>query len=562
MRLPYGISHFPTLVEEGYEFIDKTHHLAKLEAFENPFVFYLRPRRFGKSLWISLLEHYYGKQHAGKFEQWFGNYAVGSVPTPKAHQYSVLVFDFSAIPTHPPEQTIQGFTQQVKYGLTDFMDTYGDIDEKRRESILSHSEASVMIGDFFSAYKQHSICLLIDEYDQFANELLAFDFQNFTSFVGRNGFVRKFYERLKITTRQGIVKRMFITGVSPITLDSLTSGFNIASNLSLEPDFIDMMGFCDEEVRGWVHRMDPGRETEDSLMSVLRTWYDGYCFDPELSHRVYNPDMTLYCLRSFNAQKRFPKQMLDTNVASDYGKLRRLFQIQNPTKNYEVLDQLLEQGHVLASLIPQFSFEREFTRDDFVSLLFYAGLLTFDSPNGDQFRIPNYVIKGLYLDFLREVIGTRYQITSLLDTVGKAVLALVHEKSMAPLVAELERTLEQLSNRDFRQFDEKYIKLLLMSFLNHHKGYYLKSEPEVSNRYADLVMIPHSHKGDSATFVFELKYLKKSAANQLATVTEKGKQQLSDYLRSEEIQRLPNPVGWLLVFVGAEASVVMPVKAS
>ncbi|MBF0352995.1 MAG: AAA family ATPase [SAR324 cluster bacterium] len=404
LRLPYGISHFPKLVNENYHFIDRTPFLEKLENLPEAYLVFLRPRRFGKSLWISILHHYYGLEHKHRFGELFGKYRIGQQPTPLAGTYHVLRFEFSGIHTDTPESTRQGFAFNVLSGLRNFEQDYG----LTPLDFADNLEASQLLKQFLDQHKDKKIYLLIDEYDHFANEILGFQFDHFSDMVSGNGFVRKFYEAIKEATGRGIIDRMFITGVSPVTLDSLTSGFNIAKHLSLSKIFHPMMGFTEEETREIFQGVGCTEDRIEAVMADARKWYNGYRFEPDCP-RFYNPDMVLYFANEYSHELKYPREMLDVNIASDYGKIRRLFDLRDRQRNHEVLDQLMREGCLYSSLTSQFSFDKRFTTQDFISLLFYLGLISIDQDMGNRlrFKIPNYVMEGLYWQFFAEVLEER-----------------------------------------------------------------------------------------------------------------------------------------------------------
>jgi len=218
IKLPYGISNFERLVRDKYYYIDKTKYIEQLEENPEPYIFFLRPRRFGKSLLVSQLRYYYGLEHKDQFDHIFGNYYIGKHPTPGANKYHVLHFEFSRIDTSSEDSTFHGFLENVKDGIVEFITQYGHITDSERINILSSKKPNTMLMKLFRAYRKSNIYVIIDEYDHFANEILAFNFDTFNSFVSENGFVRKFYETIKAATSDGIVDYFFGTGVTPITL--------------------------------------------------------------------------------------------------------------------------------------------------------------------------------------------------------------------------------------------------------------------------------------------------------------------------------------------------------
>ncbi|MEM6697625.1 MAG: AAA family ATPase, partial [Bacteroidota bacterium] len=309
IKLPYGISNFETLAKDDFYFVDRTSYIEQLEQFGSRYLFFLRPRRFGKSLFISMLEHYFGIQHKEKFEQIFGQYYIGQKTTELANQFLILKFDFSQIDTATFESTYRGFLNNVKHGILSFIGSYGQYFSKQdEEEVRSGKTPEGVLQSLLRIFNLNregkKIYLLIDEYDHFANEILSFRFQDFIKMVGQNGFVRKFYEAIKVGTHSGAIDRLFVTGVSPITLDSLTSGFNIATNISTYEEFNAMIGFKEEEVQDILRGIEvPDNQLVD-ILDLMRNWYNGYLFSKRGAEKVYNSDMVLYFGLEYNRNQK------------------------------------------------------------------------------------------------------------------------------------------------------------------------------------------------------------------------------------------------------------------
>jgi hypothetical protein len=562
IRLPYGISNFKKLVTENYYYVDRTSYIEKLEYANEPYIFFLRPRRFGKSLFISVLWHYYGLEFSDQFSQLFAKYYIGKNPTPKANSYAVLYLEFSRIDTSTKETTFEGFLSNVRWGVEDFLDRYTEFDAAKKEQILSHSLPNEILKHLFQAFRKHnqSIYVLIDEYDHFANEILAFNFDHFSEFVSRNGFVRKFYEAIKEATGRGIVDRLFVTGVTPITLDSLTSGFNIATNFSTHYYFHEMMGFTETEVKTLLQQVThkDNAKQQAPVLANLKKWYNGYLFSGRANTRLYNPDMVLYFLKEYAYNNYYPDNIIDINIASDYGKIRNLFSLGTKEHHKKVLDDLIENGLIEGILTAQFSFEKEFTSDDFISLLFYLGLLSLKEAALSRIRFcfPNYVIKELYLEFFIQSLKQQYQLDFEINDVRDKLEAMAQNNEVAPFTSLIENTLENLSNRDFISFNEKYIKAIFVSFASLSNLYFIKSEPEIEQKYPDIMFLYRPPYFPNYQFLIELKYLKKTQANKLKQITNDAKNQIKDYLALEEIKNLENLKSWVIVFVGKKAEVI------
>ncbi len=569
MKLPYGQSNFRN-VATAYYYVDRTMYIEKLEQQANTYLFYLRPRKFGKSLFVSMLEYYYGLQHKGEFERIFGKYYIGQHPTPLANSYLVLVLDFSGIQTDSKENVLQAFTSRLRNAIKDFFNEFRDVFQPEDEYLLheAHMPADVLDTCFTAVKKRlpgRKLYILIDEYDHFANELMAFRLEDFKEIVSRNGFVRKFFEVIKEESRGGLVERIFATGVSPITLDSLTSGFNIAEKITTELNFHQMMGFTEVEAKALLAEAGVKEADMPSVIADLRGWYNGYLFHPDAQERLYNPNMLIYFANAYQRHQRYPEKLLDENIASDYGKIQQLLGAAGEEMSLAMLEEVLAKAYVRANLTGMFTFEREWTSDDLTSLLFYLGVLTVRGRalgGGWAFAVPNQVIKQLYLGYFAEVLRRRSELPiAMYDAIKEAVVALSVEADVGPLLAVVERVLERMSNRDARAgFGENHLKAVFAALLTPSQVYLVRSEPEASQRYVDLLCTGLPGVRIRWNVAFELKYLKKSEAGQLAAKAEAARAQLEDYLRTEDLKHIPHLAAYAMVFVGPKAEWVERVQ--
>ncbi|MCB0845837.1 MAG: AAA family ATPase, partial [Bacteroidetes bacterium] len=437
---------------------------------------------------------------------------------------------------------------------------------KDKQDILDKPAPEIMIGSLFTYAQQPEIPLIyvvIDEYDHFTNELISFRLIEFQEIVSENGYVRKFYEVIKTATQEGVVDRFFATGVAPITLDSLTSGFNIGKNISLRPHYNEMMGFTEEEVGDILKSIDIPISKIDEMTEEIRRWYNGYLFHPRGNKRVYNSDMVLYFATEYAQYQNYPENLLDTNISSDYGKIGKLFRLGGEESGrLKILEQLLKEKDIYTQLTEQYSFARKFTEYDFLSLLFYMGLLTIKGTyrSGIHLQIPNDVIRQLYFQYFSELLERRLDFKSETIKVETAVEEFAWENNPQSLVKLLGKTLEQLSNRDWPKFDEKHLKTILITYLYSVGIYHIQSEPEVNQKYPDILLRRRPPYEPPYQLMIELKFLKKKDASQLETVSDQGRNQLKTYLKSEEIKDLENLRAWLWVFVGTKAVVVEEVE--
>lgn len=561
LRLPYGISHFGTFAEGGYYYVDRTKYIETLESLPYRYVVLLRPRRFGKSLLVSTLDYYYDEKHEADFQKNFAPYYIGQHPTADANKYLTLVLNFSGINTDSKESTYQGFLANVKNGVLHFLNKYtAYFTAKEAIEILKIKTPEGIIHTLFTKVESipnKKVYVLIDEYDHFANELIAFRFNYFKEIVSANGFVRKFYETLKIGTGTGVVDRIFITGVSPITLDGLTSGFNISTNLSDHILFNQCMGFTEEEVRIMYAGIGFEGKALDKAMEDAKKWYNGYLFHPK-GEAIYNPDMILYLGAYYVTSGEYPNDLLDENIASDYGKMRRLVRFGSESNiSHKVIQQVIETGEVTAKLIKKFSFDRTFDENNFVSLMYYLGLLTIKKKYYSNFifTIPNFVIQTLYYDYFKTLLEDRNNVLLPHNETLDAILALALENNIHPIIQLTESVLKQLSNRDAVGFDEKYIKTIFTTFFFMSQIYTIYNELETDRKYTDLLCTYRTPIEVNNQLLFELKYIKKEHAKKLKEITDAGRIQLQSYLKHDKIKQLENLKAWLVVFVGEKAVV-------
>ena len=570
IKIPYGISNFEMLVSEGYRYIDRTPFIETLENLSQRYLFFVRPRRFGKSLFLSLLEYYYGIQYKDKFEALFSTYYIGQHPTKGANQFLILKFDFSRMNTSSYDATYQSFLQNVKNGAIQFFGQYSQFFDKEDitkvdtftfpADVLQH----VLLMIELKANK-HKTYLLVDEYDHFANEILSFRYKEFSDMVSRNGFVRKFYEAVKVGTHTGVLNRIFITGVSPLTLDSLTSGFNISTNISLYEEFNGMMGFKEAEVAAILEEIEIPVDQLTIVLALMRKWYDGYLFAEEATEHIYNSDMVLYFASNYIRNKQYPKNLLDPNIASDYTKIRRLFRIKGQEEEHlKYLDELLQNGQIKAPLVELFEIDWRFDRKDFISLLYYTGVLTITGTDWAYaiFKMPNYVIEQLYYQYFYQIILERSQLIINPTNLNELMKSLATGNDMQPLVDYTQLILTELSNRDKMKFDERYIKLIFTSVFFTVGIYTIHNELEVkksptSRGYIDILLTIRQPYKTTYQFVIELKYVKKADADKAKEVQAAAVEQLQAYLQHDTyLQGLKNLRPYVVVFVGNEGAFV------
>ncbi len=558
-RIPSKSSNFASLIEENSYFVDKSAFITKLESINDKYIFFLRPRRFGKSLTLSMLEYYYGIQHKERFDKLLGQYYIGKPEntTPLRNSYHILTFNFSGIETDNRDQIISSFILRLVNGISQFNKDYGLLTSSDLDEIFSVKTASGVLTGFVTKLKQRGfnekIYLLIDEYDHFTNELFSFNTDHFKEIVSRNGWVRKFYETIKIYMGEGIVDRFFATGVTPVTLDSMTSGFNVAQNLTLHPDFHNMAGFTESELRGMIENTiyEEGKFDIDTVVTDMRAWYNGSKFSVESQERLYNPQMVISFLSRFSDSFTYPREMADINVTSDYKKISNILGLLPASESDSIIQEILNQQSISEKLTIQFNFELPYTRIEAISLLFYNGLLTIQ---GDRFQfydfvIPNYVIKVMYWEYFRYLFESRHKIQYDSIPIRDSLIEMSESGKINRLAAYVHSILKNLSNRDLQKFSEKNIKMIFMTLLMGNNAYFVKSEHENAEGYADLLLIPTKLNPGTDNFLLELKYLKKSSKETLEAEKAKALEQVKKYKSELEAEGLVCKT-YAVVFVG------------
>jgi hypothetical protein len=557
-KLPYGISNYRTIALEDYVYVDKTEYIERLERCNAPYLFFLRPRRFGKSLFTSVLNCYYDVKEKDNFDAYFGGTYIGKNPTKLRNRYLMLNFDFSGVNTDTPESMVKSFGNKTCGSIDLFAKKYG-IDYVCPEDIMP----SDMLNGLLNAVEtetQASVYVVIDEYDHFANELLSFQIDLFKESVSRTGFVRKWFEILKDHTKAS-VKRIFATGVSPVTLDNLTSGFNIASDITMNERFDGMMGFTWDEVR-WIIRsaaeFPVGEDEINELTETLAGYYDGYLFSEDGDTKIFNSNMILYYLNSYLTTEKAPKTLIDKNLTSDYAKLGNMFDLADDESSRRVLEAILKGETVSAAITEQFSMERDFTKDDLKSLLFYMGLLTIDSADVDSvnLRVPNTVMKDLYFTYFIKKLEDEAKYAIDAGDIRDAVKDIASKGSNEKLVSLTEELLYALSKRDYLHFNESHIHLIMYAYLSMSQLFTVKSEYEVPGGYIDVALFPNNRFPVEYYAMIELKHIKKSEYKKeggdkaVKTKLAEATAQLNRYAPAPEFSALPKLKKWALVFVG------------
>ena len=536
-RIPYGISNFEVLREEDYLYVDKTHYIELLDRYA-PYNFFIRPRRFGKSLFISMLENYYDINKKDKFEELFGDLYIGKNPTKNKNRFFVWKISFAGVDAgHGEEELRKSFNFKVSSAAREFLYKYGNLLGENKLPMEDMSAEMVVAHiSMLSKINNKQVFVLIDEYDNFANELITGGKQStYSGILHGEGFVKVFYKAIKDATADNF-NRIFMTGVSPIMLDDLTSGFNITMNYTLDQNLNAMMGFTRGEISYIMDEVDiENTELREKICTDMTQYYNGYKFNKNCKS-VFNPDMSMYFLNKYLAYNEYPEEMIDNNVKTDYGKVNQLAYNFN---DREALEEIITTGETSTMLVDRFNIHTMYSvKENFKSLLFYLGMLTIkeQGPLGTVLRIPNYVIKTIYWEQYFQSLNKDYNIQ--IQNIRIAVNEMRMNGNIQPLINLVSNILEDLSNRDLIKMDEKNIKMMLLTLLGVDSTYFIKSEDENNKGYVDIMLKRKIQFKDITKFqwIIELKYIKESERDTLEKVKEEGIKQLQGYAESKMVQ--------------------------
>ncbi len=536
LKMPYGISNYEKIINNGYYYVDKTKYIEKLENMPETSIMFLRPRKFGKTLFTSVLENYYDKNKKDKFESLYGNTYIGKNPTKNKNRYCILRFNFSGIDTSSEEATIRGFKNSTIESIKLFIGNY-NIDFYINEN----QEAEEILNSLFTAFllqkNEELIYVIIDEYDHFANELLGFYPERFRTLVSKNGKVRKWYEILKKGT-ETIVDRIFITGVAPITLDSLTSGFNIGTDITRDVDFNDMMGFTENELVDILNNQDISKEEQKEILPIMKENYDGYKFSLNAENQIYNSNMCLYFLSRYIRLKEIPNDLIDMNIASDYSKIGKMLDLCKGEKRLEILRKTVQGEKITNTIVEKFNPAIEFTEVDMISMLYYLGYLTISGNLAGipELTIPNKVMKEIYASYFMQLMNEEAEFRIDSSASQEILIQLATEGRIDKIVEVLRIYLNNLSNRDLIKFDEKYIKLIFYCIAMNISSYSTKSEMEVNRNYPDILLVPRDRTKGYKSIMVEFKYLKKGETAKLEDKQKEAREQIERYSEFEDIK--------------------------
>lgn len=536
--IPYGISDFKRIRNEGYYYIDKTAYIDQVET-AGSFVFFVRPRRFGKSLFVDMLKCYYDLIERDNFERYFGDLAVGKAPTINRNKYLVLPLDFSHVGSMGGNGLEEKFNTYVDAALDDFINRYRDSFPEGQFAGVTPEKKFKAVVD---AAKAHALplYLIIDEYDNFTNTLIrSAGSDPYRTITHSTGFYRSWFKMFK-----GSFDRIFMTGVSPVTLDDLTSGFNIATNISQDGTFNAMLGFSEEDVL-MIYRdfKGAGKFTTgepEEIVREIKPWYDGYCFSEEMVgvECVYNADMVLYHLKSMVCYGRPPKNMVDVNISTDYDKLETIVDLQRQAgaQNIEDVSPLTEElaakGEITFELVPSFPADAIIKPANFRSLFHYYGVLSMAARRRGQtfYRVPNACVEKQIFNYLRD----SYQRESEPDWLAWNDLAnrLAYDGAWEPFLRRLAEDFAGTTPIRGALDGEIRLQGYMQAEFGHLQYYLAKAELELGGGFCDFLLFPERvYHGDILhSYIIELKHSKADATDaELQAKAEEGIAQLRRY---------------------------------
>jgi hypothetical protein len=510
--LPYSIADFKKLIQQGYYYVDKTSFIKDIS--RTPIVVFLRPRRFGKSLLLSMLSYYYDINERDNFDTLFKGTWIANNPTPERGTYQVLSLDFSMLNSNT-DNLQEKFNDYCCAKVNDFIDSYKELyPEYLFQSVFECPtfEGKINRINNYAKRKGYSLCLIIDEYDNFTNTILASKGHDvYHAITHANGFYREVFKIFK-----GAFDRIIMTGVSPITLDDLSSGFNIARNITLLPKYNQVLGFSTNDVLEMVkYYQQIGLLPTDAtpLLNEMTAWYDGYCFSSEAlnsGQKMYNSTMVINYLMYYIENGRAPQNLLDSNTRTDYTKLHQLLKLDNLNGNRKrALVQIAQDGYTLGEVIDSFPADKLTDPNIFRSLLFYYGMLSFteDESSKPVLGIPNKNVRKLFFDYLTEEYNKILPIeTSTLEVIFKEAAT---EGKWKELVDFLCQRLHESSSIRCLIEGERNAQGFLMAYLSLSSYYLTEPEVEVNHGYCDFFLMPDFTKNPNIThsYIIELKYL-------------------------------------------------------
>ena len=513
--LPYGVADFVTVIEQNLYYVDKTMFIPELEKQPRN-LFFIRPRRFGKSIFLSMLYSYYDCTQSHKFQSLFGNLWIGQHPTPLQGKYQVLFLDFSQI-TGNIDKLETKFNSYLSINLDAFVRQYSEYYQAEMEEILAQEDFEEKMELIFKAAKAHQyhLYLIIDEYDNFTNVILNERGEKvYHAITHVDGFYRDVFKKFK-----GNFERIFMMGVSPVTLDDVTSGFNIGWNISIKPEFDEMLGFSTTDVVEMFtyykeHGSIPADSDIDAIVNDMKPWYDNYCFAEEAlkkKTRMFNCDMVLYYLRNYMDAGCPPEEMIDPNTRTDYGKMKKLLQFDKlDGERKGIIRKIAEEEQIVTQLYESFSAYQIPKAEIFPSLLFYYGMLTIKGTRGSKLilGIPNNNVRKQYYGYLEE----EYQAKAYVDVnqLTDYYYDMAYDGKWEEGLRFMADAYAKVSSVRDGIEAERNLQGFFMAYLNLNDYYITAPELELNHGYCDFFLLPDlTHYASQHSYILELKVLSK-----------------------------------------------------
>ena len=539
----YGVADYALLRKKNGWFIDRT---AKIRDLENTrYAVFLRPRRFGKSLLLSILRAYYDVLFADRFDEFFAGTDIGANPTEERGTYLVLYFNFSAV-AKDARQVERSFNDYTSLCIDTFARNYGGrLPDGLADRVLASAGctgklAVVTQGLIGTGLKLY---VLIDEYDNFTNTILAESGLNaYNDLCHGDGFFKQFFTNLKDATTgvDAPVSRLFITGVSPVTMDDVTSGFNIGTNISLEPQFADFTGFRHDDLRAMAEYYAPrcGFDADKAYAAALR-WFDNCRFGSPDAPSLANTTLVLNFFDKLVRVKVWPDDMVDENLRTDYAKIRHLVTVDRRLNgNFHVLENLLSGGSLEEPLVKSFQAHELSKKENFTSLLYWLGITTITGRDFElvRFGIPNETLKELAAKMIPDAYSDIYKIDGRVFDVNKELVAFARRgrwKGFIDILSGIVK--ENFAVRDSVE-GEKVVQSTLVALLMAAKGpYFVTHEREAGGGFYDLALAPQLARWPDIAHaaLIEMKYVKAGdpapTPNALAKIKADAIDQLDQY---------------------------------
>lgn len=543
-RVPYGIQDFVQVIEQNCYYVDKTAYIPKLEDCPNN-LFCIRPRRFGKSVFLSMLHAYYDCRTKDKFQEWFGDLWIGKHPTPLQGRYQVMHLDFSQV-GGSIENLEEKFNFYLGVQLNGFIRDYLDFySEKVQKQVEDAKDAGVKLAVIQSEArsKGYPLYLIIDEYDNFTNTVLNEQGEDvYWAITHAEGFYRDIFKKFK-----GSFERIFMMGVSPVTLDDVTSGYNIGWHISTKEEFNQMLGFSTEDVREmFTYYKNVGRIPADSdveaIIQEMKPWYDNYCFSKQAldtQSKVFNCDMVLYFLRNYMSSGESPEEMVDPNTKTDYNKMKKLLQLDKLDGNRKgVIRTIIENGEIIGKIAETFPARMLTKPRMFVSLLFYYGMLTIKGTKGDRLilGIPNNNVRKQYYEYLMELYEEKASVDT--EQLEAYYYDMAYDGKWHDGLQFLADAYTKISSVRDGIEAERNLQGFFMAYLSLNGYYYTAPELELNHGYCDFFLLPDlTHYPTKHCYIIELKVLPKSEFNAMSKDGKHTKAELQWAEAVEQIKR-------------------------